>query len=316
MRFLVLLMGLLFPQFAFAKTVCINQIVAHPALDRTVSGLIDYLKTEDKAVEFIQLNAQNNGGLNLQNAQKCYAEQASVNVGVATLSAQSFLAQIDRFKVPLVFTSVTDPKNAGLLENALITGVSNFIPQDQQLKFFKTFDAQVKTIGVIYNLSESNSKSLNDALTALAPQENMRVVTKGVVRSADIKSALDQLLTEADAIFVNNDNMMLAAMPLIGKTVLAQKKLLFVSDVDIVEQGAIAALGPDQYELGSQTGRMIAAILSGKAPADLPYETPRKIKVMINCKVANQLQKKISQTQFPYELTFVAGDQSCLSTNI
>jgi len=298
-------------QLSYAKTVCINQIVEHPSLDRTVLGIKNSIIKE----HVIYLNAQNNAALNLQNAQKCYGEKADVNVGVATLSAQSFLSQLKRFETPLVFTSVTDPKSAGLTDNLLITGVSNFIPQEDQLIFFKQVDPKIQTIGVVYNLSEINSKILNEKLSKIAPTQNFKVLLKGVARSADIKAALDELLPKVDAIFINNDNMLLSALPLVSYEALKYKKYLFVSDVDVVEKGAIAALGPDQYELGLQTGNMINAILNGKKPSEIAIETPQKITIMINCPIANKLNKKINAKHFNSPLNFIKGDRSCLTTN-
>ena len=55
-------------------------------------------------------------------------------------------------------------------------------------------------------------------------------------------------------------------------------------------EGSVAVIGINYYELGKQTGEMAAKILKGEAkPAEMPIETQKKFKVIVNKKVAERL---------------------------
>jgi ABC-type uncharacterized transport system, periplasmic component len=64
---------------------------------------------------------------------------------------------------------------------------------------------------------------------------------------------------------------------------------VFVSDTDLVNDGALAGLGPNQYEIGKQTGKMVVEILRGKLVKDIAVEFPAKIELALNYKVAKEL---------------------------
>jgi putative ABC transport system substrate-binding protein len=53
--------------------------------------------------------------------------------------------------------------------------------------------------------------------------------------------------------------------------------------------GGLMAYGPDAPDQYRQEGRMIAKILKGKKPADLPVERPTKFYFLINLKTARAL---------------------------
>ncbi len=57
----------------------------------------------------------------------------------------------------------------------------------------------------------------------------------------------------------------------------------------MVEQGGLAGYGPDQYETGRQTARLVDKILKGADPAEIPVEVNPKIEFVINLKTAKTL---------------------------
>jgi putative ABC transport system substrate-binding protein len=57
--------------------------------------------------------------------------------------------------------------------------------------------------------------------------------------------------------------------------------------------GGLMAYGPDAPDQYRQEGRMIAKILKGTKPADLPVERPTKVYLLINLKTAKVLALSI-----------------------
>ena len=47
---------------------------------------------------------------------------------------------------------------------------------------------------------------------------------------------------------------------------------MFAGDTDLVPRGAIAAIGFNYGDVGRQTGKIVARVLKGEKPGDIPVE--------------------------------------------
>lgn len=265
--------------------ISILQIVEHPALNATRDGLLDELKTlgykEGKNLILDYQSAQGNGALAAQIAQKFTSNQADIIVAIGTKAAQVAMAATRTNKIPVVFSSVTDPLGAKLVKNLKapnghVTGVSNLIPVEPQFKLFKRLLPTLKTLGIVYDPGEANSVSLNKTMEKAAKEFDLKLVFAVAAKSSEVLSASQSLCGKVDAIFINNDNTALSAFSSVVKAAQGCNIPAFVSDIDLANQGALAALGPDQTELGRQTARMVDRILKNPT-APLPsVEFPQK----------------------------------------
>ena len=128
------------------KKVFISQIVDHPALEATYRGIEAGLREEGfKAGADFTLHresAQNNASLASQIASKFAAQKADCVVAIGTVAAQSLVPYANKGQLSLVYSSITDPIKAGLLDNPeraskMRSGVSNFVALAPQLELFK-----------------------------------------------------------------------------------------------------------------------------------------------------------------------------------
>lgn len=280
------------------KKVYVNQIVEHPALDATAKGIRDGLKErgyiEDENLDFIVESAQANVALAAQISTKFVAQNADVTVGIGTPSAQSLVKPAMEGKTKMVFSSITDPVSASLvpaLENGNnnVTGMSNYVEVAPQLAMFKEVLPEMKKIGFIYNPGEANSITQLKDLEEAAPDFGLEVVTQSVNRTADVPQAATRLANQTDAIFIYGDNTALAALESIVIAGIKAGKPVFVADTDAVLSGPLAALGPNQYQLGIDTAEMIADILDGQDINTIPVGFPDKMELVINMDTANKL---------------------------
>ncbi len=283
--------------------IYISQFAKHPALDATFSGIIDGLKDAgldssnlDIQVEYAQASVALAGAI----ASKFSSKNPDVVVGIATVSSQSFLRYIKSKEVKLVFSSVTDPVGANLVNNLngsgeFVTGVSNYIRLEPQLEMFKKINPNIKTLGFLYNPSEANSVSLIKNLEEACPKFGITLVTQVASRTSEVMQATQKLASVVDAIFISNDNTALSALQLIVKVAKTQKIPVFVSDTDIVKDGPLAAIRPNQYEIGKQTASIIVQILNGYDISKIPTLFPDKTELYINLKTAKELGITISQ---------------------
>ena len=70
---------------------------------------------------------------------------------------------------------------------------------------------------------------------------------------------------------------------------------VFCSDTDTIQHGVLAAFGPNQYNIGTQTGKMVKSILlDQKRPGEIPVQFPNSNELKINLVTANSLNIKIN----------------------
>jgi putative ABC transport system substrate-binding protein len=285
---------------AWAKNyvIAVNQFVEHPALDAVLKGFQDYLKEKGVACEYKIHNAQANMATTNQIAQTIAGENPDLVLAIATPSAQAQAQVIKKAehmaKVPLLFSAVTDPLGAKLVADlkkpgANITGVSDLTPMDKHLGMILEFLPKLKSIGIVYNAGEANSKTLVQLLRDAAAAKGVKVEEATAAKSGDVYAAGKSLVGRCDAVYVPTDNTVVSGLESLVKVCEQNKLPLFAGDVDSVPRGCVAALGFDYYLHGKQAGAMAERILKGASPAETPVEFQEGLKLEINMKAAKAM---------------------------
>ena len=273
------------------KRVMISQFVRHPALDKTTQGIIDglensgYVKGEN--LDYRIESAQANSALASQIASKFISQEADIIIGVATISAQTFLKYTKSNQAKMVFASVTDPINSSLVGNIQkpggnVTGVSNFVQIEPQIELFKRIQPNLKKLGFLYNQSEMNSLALIKKLKEKLPEYGIDLVLQPVTKTSEVSQATARLASKVDAIFISNDNTALSALQVIINIATKVKIPVYVSDTDSVALGAVAAVGPNQYNIGRQVAKIIVRYFNGENIGDIAVEYPDKTELYLN----------------------------------
>lgn len=284
-------------------TIGLLQIVAHPALDKTQKGIIEGLRKTYPTARIIVKIAQGNILNATMIAQKFVGEKVDAIAVLGTSAAQSAAKAAYATKTPVVFASVTDPLGSKLVQSldqpgGHVTGVSNYTAQRPQLLYFQELIPSLKKIGFIYNPGETNSVLLLEKTIQAAKELNISIMPVAVTKTTEVSMATQRLISQkVGAIFINNDNTALSAFDVIVQLCQAAQIPLFVSDTDMVEQGALGALGPDQYVLGLQCASIVSEILAGKQPKDIPVQFPEKTERYLNKRVANLMSLTLSKDQ-------------------
>lgn len=280
------------------KKVGIIQAVDHPALNSSRLGILEALVDSGfingKTVKVAWESAQGNPALASQIVQKFMGQHADVIVTIGTMPSQ-VAVQTVHDTIPIIYASVTDPKAAKLTGN--ISGVSNYVDSDTQFQKFKQIMPNLKSIGVIYNPGEVNSEALVEPMKKSAAKYGLEVVFAVATKTSDIYTAAMSIANKVDALFVNNDNTALSAFDAVLKVGQETKKPAFVSDDDLVKNGAIAALGPNQRMIGVRAGKMVASLLKDPKlkASDIPEEGATKPLLHLNLKAAKAVGVVMSE---------------------
>ena len=279
-------------------TVGVLQFVSHPALDEIYKGIQEGLKDkgyeEGKNVTIAFQNGQaDQSKLATMSQQLVQERKSDVLIGIATPAAQALANTTS--EIPIVLGAITDPVSAGLVKNdqkpgGNITGVSDKSPVSAQFDLMKELLPKSNKIGILYASSEENSKYQVEEAKKTAEAKGLTVKTFAVPSSNEIAHTVQVMTREVDVIYIPTDNTIANAMQTVVNEADKTKTPIIPSVDTMVEQGGLATVGINQFELGVQTGKMAADILSGKIqPATTPIYTFNKGDIIINQKQADIL---------------------------
>jgi len=280
-------------------TVGISQFAQHGSLDNCREGFIQGLKEEGieegKNLKIELQNAQADTGIANQIAQNFVSNKVDLICAIATPSAQSAFNAAMSTDIPVIYTAISDPVAAELAKEdkssvGNITGSSDKLPVEAQLKMIREILPEAKTIGIIYTTSEANSEATIKEYQAIVEQYGFTLETVGINTVADVPLAAESLLAKVDCLNNLTDNTVVSALPTILAKANEKKIPVFGSEVEQVKIGCLAAEGIDYVSLGIKTGKMAAKVLKGEAKAsDMPFESIEESNLYLNTKVAETL---------------------------
>ena len=263
----------------------INQLVQHPALDSATAGFKEAFSEAGVEVEFDEQNANGEQGTALTIAQQFASDDLDLALAVATPAAQAMAQNIT--DVPLLFTAVTDPVSAELVDSmeepgANVTGTSDAAPIDKQLELLKEIVPDAERIGIVYASGEVNSQVQVDQAREAAGPLDLEIETQTVTTVNEIQQAVEAL-GDVDAIYVPTDNMVVSGIASLVQVAEGKQIPVIAAESGTVEGGAVATRGIDYTELGRQTGEMALRILrDGEDPATMPVETATEFTYVVN----------------------------------
>lgn len=272
-------------------SIAVAQIVTHPSLDASIEGFKAAIADAGLDVKYDDQNANNDQTVVPTIATSVAGSDADLVLAVGTPIAQG-LAQAVSDK-PILFTAVTDPLGAGLVDSLEkpgknVTGTSDANPVSEQIELITKVVPGAKTLGVIFNPGEANSQVQVEWVKEAADKLGLTVQEAASVTTADVQQAADSL--NVDAIYVPTDNTVVSALDSVLQVGESKKIPVFAAEGDSVEKGALATYGISYYELGYQTGEMAVRILTeGASPADMPVETQADLLLYINQAAAGRM---------------------------
>ena len=279
------------------KTVGILQLVEHGSLDAAYEGFKEglaeggYKEGENLTLEY--QNAQNSQDNLKSMSEKLVKNSPDLLLGIATPAAVSLANETT--DIPIVVTAVTDLVEAKLAESneapgRNITGTSDMVPIDKQIQLLLSIIPDAKTIGIMYNAGEANSKIQADLAEKALKDAGVDVKVLTANTTNDVQQVTTSLAKDVDGIYVPTDNTFASAAAVVGEVAKETKTPIVAGSVEQVEDGALATFGIDYKSLGKQTGELAAKILDGdEKPATTPVETANKLELVVNQEMATAL---------------------------
>ena len=269
------------------------QIADHPSLDAAREGFLEELDKEGISYKLIDHRAGGDISLIPQLASDLKIKGADLIYTIGTPAAQGVYNIVnDR---PILFTAVTDPIGAGLVDEKTrtgknITGVSDYVDPAKVIDDFLKVYPETKTFATMYNTNEQNSLVQIEALEKALKERGLSLKKQGVSSINDIPQALASLKSGTDAMVTVTDNVVVNAMPVIAKTLKDEKIPSLAFDEGSVENGALLAEGVNYKKIGQRAGQMSGEILkANKDIKDLPFEDAKDLEMLVNKETAGVL---------------------------
>lgn len=193
-------------------------------------------------------------------------------------------------EVPVVYVSAYAPEQCGI--TGKVTGMATTIPMDGLIDNLKKI-SNFSKLGILYSSDEIGSVKQMEAAEALALAKGAKVIridTKGVDKY-DLSGA-DAVLFTSSAAINQSENL---------EAILANARSKKVATASVFcascQNGVLISLAANPVQQGKGAARMVAEILKGKNPKEIPPDNKPEVETTVNLKEAKDLGFSI-----PFEL--------------
>lgn len=207
----------------------------------------------------------------------------------ATLAAKKATQQI-----PVVFTLVGDPVAVGAVRTLTypggnLTGISSRAPElaPKRLEFLKTVAPELRRVWFLYYAGDAVDSATVARLQAAAPRLGLELLARPVKDAAELTGMLEQL-QPGDGLLAPAGDALNIPAAILQAAQMSEIPSVFPSAL-WVGHGALVSYGPDARAEGVQAARLVARILHGTPPQDMPVEGADHIDLAIDLSVARDL---------------------------
>jgi putative ABC transport system substrate-binding protein len=268
-------------------------------------GLKDLGYADGKHVAYHVRNAKLDRELLRQFAREFVQQKVDLIFTATYLGASMAKEATGSAGIPVVFGPAGDPVETGLVQSIAgsgnnLTGVSTLSLEltAKRLEMLTRLVPKARRIAIAFNPEDRFSQEVVKLAVRAAEKLRLTLIECHGRTANEIRQSLEALLPgQADAVFaipdvlVNNQAEALSAIA-------RNRRIPYIVHIrSLTERGALASYGINTYQIGRQAARLADKILNGTRPAEIPIETPRKLELVINVRVANEIGLTI-----PYEL--------------
>jgi putative tryptophan/tyrosine transport system substrate-binding protein len=265
---------------------------SHPTVEGLKAGLRELGLVEGRDVTFDIRFTE--GNLDVMPAGAKALVQAGVDLIFTSQHAATQAARDTTKTVPIVFTLVGDPAAAGFVTNLLrpeanITGVTSLQATlvAKRMEVLKTLVPTLRRVWVIHDGSDPSATPMVVKALEASQRMSLEVMPKGIVTLDDLALALRAVRPGDGFLAPETSNLDIPAAIL--KTSLTSRMPAAFATALWVGHGGLVSYGPDYYAHGVQAAGLVAKIVRGARPQDVPVEGADKIDLAVNLKTADLL---------------------------
>jgi putative tryptophan/tyrosine transport system substrate-binding protein len=264
----------------------------HPTVEGLKAGLRELGLEEGRDVKFDIRFTE--GDLDAMPAAATALAKSGVDLIVTSQYAAARAAKDATKRIPIVFTLLSDPVEAGIVANPArpegnVTGVTTLQAElvGKRLEILKILVPSARRVWVIHHAADPSAPPMVAQALSAGPVLKLDVVPRGVLTPEDLALALRNL-RPGDALLAPETSD-LDIPTAILQTSLATRVAAVFTTALWVGHGGLVSYGPDYYAHGYQAASLVAKLLRGAPPSDVPVEGTDKIDLSVNLKTADLL---------------------------
>jgi ABC-type uncharacterized transport system substrate-binding protein len=264
----------------------------HPTVEGLKAGLRELGLVEGRDVAFDIRFTEGKPGATPAAARALVT--AGVDLIFTSNEAATAAAKEATQSIPVVFTLVGDPITSGMVASLArpggnLTGISNLSTEltSKRLQVLKTLVPGLRRVWFIYYGGDVTDNAALVKTLEAAGRLHIYVVPHAVNDPAQLTRVLAGLQPGDGLLAPFIDTLDIPASML--ETSLAARIPAVFPAALWVGHGGLVSYGPDFHAQGVQAARLVAKILRGARPRDLPVEGADKIDLAVNLKTAAQL---------------------------
>jgi putative ABC transport system substrate-binding protein len=204
-------------------------------------------------------------------------------------------------RIPIVFTTVTDPVGSGLVESLArpggnTTGFTNFefSMAGKWLELLKDVAPTIRKVTIVFNPDNAAMPGQLRAIAEAASVLRLQIAEAHVRDSAGIERAISGLaLTSNVGLVVLPEFVTTFHRNLIAELAVRHRLPAVYSQRNFIDSGGLICYGPDNDDVYRRAASYVDRILRGEKPAELPIQQPTKFELVINLRTARALGLEI-----------------------
>ena len=225
-------------------------------------------------------NAQADSSVLNQISTDLLADQVDVIVAIATPVAMVMQSATEDTDIPVIFSAVSDPVGAGLVESmdapgGNITGTSDALDTATIMNLMLAANPDLKKVGLLYDTAQNSSQNAIQDAIAFCEENGIEYEEKTGSTTDDVILAAQSLIADGvEAVFTPTDNTIMTAELSIYELFNDAKIPHYTGADSFALNGAFCGYGVDYANLGVATADMVAEVLTGDADvAATPVQT-------------------------------------------
>ena len=231
-----------------------------------------------------------------QIASDLVADNVDVIIPIATPAALIMQTATEENQIPVVFSAVSDPVSAGLVDSleapgSNVTGTSDALNVEAVIDLMLAANPDLKKLGLLYDQGQDSSKSAIASAEAYCQEKGIEVVEKTGTTNDEIALAADALIAAGvDAVFTPTDNTVMTAELAIYEKFVDAKIPHYAGADSFALNGAFCGYGVNYVTLGTATADIVVDILvNGADPAATPVQIMSSGIAMVNTETAEAI---------------------------
>jgi putative tryptophan/tyrosine transport system substrate-binding protein len=205
--------------------------------------------------------------------------------------------------IPIVFAIAGDPVGNGFVESLArpggsVTGMSlqNTDTTGKRLELLRDVVPNLRRLAIMFNADYPSTVRETGEVQAVARTLGLEVAPHEIRRAEDIAPVFEILKSQADALYVVGDTLILASRTPIVTLALGARLPTIFDNRTMVQAGGLMSYGANFPALFQRAAEYVDKILRGAKPSALPVEQPTKFDLVINLSTAKVLGLTVPTT--------------------